>query len=217
MNNLQVEVLQADTIRSARAFIGSGPDYLVIDSTGHLTMHGYARPWRDEFGDLSRVRVQGTGVSIDDAEQVIVFASNADLSDYAPVKFQLNHDRDEASVIKFHFHWQQVSANIPNFLLQYRVQRNGYAKETNWTHLKYSSNAFTYVSGTLNQITSFPEIELPAGSGLSTIIETRLLRDTDNTSTLFVGADPQTGNISVSYLDPHLQINSLGSTDEYRK
>jgi hypothetical protein len=43
------------------------------------------------------------------------------------------------------------------------------------------------------------------------------MRDTDNDSTLFTGVDPYTGPAHALMFDVHLQIDSLGSTDEYVK
>lgn len=43
------------------------------------------------------------------------------------------------------------------------------------------------------------------------------MRDTDNDSTLFTGVDPYIGPAHALMFDVHLQIDSLGSTDEYVK
>lgn len=195
-------------------------NYTNFDSTGHQTMVGDARPWRDELNDATSIKVQGTGVSVNPTESSVDFLKTADLNDYMYCNIQMNHDRDLTSAIYPHIHWWQASANIPNWLLQYRWQINGGIKETQWSPLKYSGHAFTYVPATtLNQISKFGPINVPPGTTLSDVIQFRVLRDTGNASLLFgtPGTDPLDATVGITNFDVHLQINSLGSTNEYEK
>jgi hypothetical protein len=102
-------------------------------------------------------------------------------------------------------------------LIQYRWQKNGAAKVTSWTSVKYVSHAFTYTSGTLNQITTFGALSPPVSTGVSVVLQLRLLRDGDNDSTLFTGADPLTGNVSAMFFDTHIEVDMLGSHEQYTK
>lgn len=90
------------------------------------------------------------------------------------------------------------------FMIQYRWHENGLAKTTAWTPAKWSSISFTYSTGAILQIAEFGIINPPANSNVSPIIQFRILRDTDNDSTLFTGADPYTGSVHALMFDIHL-------------
>lgn len=202
-------------------------NYTQFDSTGHQTMVGTARPWRDALADALSLQRSGTGVTANLTEGTVDFAYNAAYhatftsADAMIINIQMNHDRDLASTIYPHIHWFQAKNYTPNLLFEYRWQINGGTKVTSWTKLKCDSLAFTYVSGTLDQISYAAGISPPVGTTLSDILQLRIYRDTGNVSTLFAGSDPYNtgGNATVSVLavDIHFQINSIGSTDEYTK
>jgi hypothetical protein len=150
-------------------------------------------------------------------EGSITFEDNALITDYVVMSQQINHDWQLGTDIRPHFHWWQVSANMPNWLLQYRWQRNGEAKTTAWTSSAFDANAFTYTAGTLTQITSFPDIVPPTGYGLSDVIQMRLIRDSTNVSGLFAGADPEAADVDAVSMDFHKQINTVGSRQPFSK
>lgn len=189
-----------------------------FDSTGHQTMAGDARPWRDELGDALSLRVQGTGVAPNVTEATIEFATNADLNDYIYKNQQLNHDRDETSTVYPHVHFFQTTSGVPNFLLDYRWQKNEQAKTTGWTRVKFNYPEATYTGGTLNQICSTVSgLIPPSGSVISDIIQFKLYRDNANASGLFDGLDPVGAAVGVLSFDTHIQLSSLGSTEQYVK
>lgn len=69
------------------------------------------------------------------------------------------------------------------------------------------------------------QLDTPAGKldydydnkAVSDFIDIEVTRDTDNTSTLFAGADPLTGNALLKAFDIHLQQDASGSMAEYEK
>ncbi len=197
---------------------GGSSNYADFDATGHLTFAGDARPWRDELGELIGKKRKGVRISEDLDEGVLLFADTCLIADdWVITNVQLNHDKDLGASIYPHLHWLQASATVPNWLLQYRWQVQGAAKTTAWTSAKYSSQAFSYSAGTLNQIAIFAAIAPPSGAGLSDIVQFRILRDTNNDSGLFAGKDSLAGNAVAMMFDVHFMISSLGSTDEYTK
>jgi hypothetical protein len=212
-------------VKGAR--VGDANNYTDWDVTGHQTMAGNARPWRDQLTDSLNLKVQGTGISTDTTESLVNFDYNAAYNatpasaDYLYCNVQLNHDRYLASSLYPHIHWLQAKNYAPNFLLEYRWQINGGAKVTSWTKLLCNTLAFVYSSGTKHQISYAAGIAAPVGSAISDIVQFRIYRDTGNVSTLFGGACPYNtgGNASAGVLafDVHFQIDSLGSTDEYTK
>ncbi len=130
---------------------------------------------------------------------------------------QLQHSYKYESDIRPHLHWLQSSANVPNWLLSYRVYENG-ATPPSWTDAAYSSHAFAYSSGTILQITHFPTIDMTGINSVSAFIDFKMYRDTTNSSTLFGGADPLEGNALAKEFDIHFQIDTpCGSATELVK
>ncbi len=224
---LQNVDLGTHSITATGGRFGTSVNYTDINSNGHQTMAGDARPWRDELGDALGLQSNGAGVSINLAESTVDLVYNATynvnpaLADFLYKNVQLNHDRDLTASIYPHIHWFQAKNYTPNLLLEYRWQKNGSAKTTAWTKLKCTDLIFPYTSGTIHQISDAAAIAVPVGTTLSDIVQFRIYRDTTNASTEFAGACPYNtgGNASVPVLsfDVHLMINSVGSDSEYIK
>ena len=196
----------------------NGFNCTTFDSSGHQTMRGDARPWRDELTDALNIKTVGTRATVNASENTVEFTNLAQIAtDYCHLNIQLNHDKDTTASIYPHIHFFQDNNAVPNFLLQYRWQVNGGAKVTSWTNLICNTLAFTYTSGTINQIAYSAAIAPPVGSDLSDIVQFRICRDTDNDSTLFAGADPYTGTVGFSAFDVHFMLSSIGSDTEYNK
>jgi hypothetical protein len=197
---------------------GNNSNQTNFSETGHQTMVGDARPWRDETGDSLSLKSTGSGVSTNATEATVDFAANANsANDYLYRNVQLNHDKDISASIYPHIHFFQANANAPNFLLYYRWQIGGTAKVTSWTALKCNTLTFTYTSGTIDQIAYSAAIAPRTGSNLSDRVQFRVCRDTGNASGLFTGADPHGGVVGVTAFDIHFMTNSLGSDTEYTK
>jgi hypothetical protein len=194
-------------------------NYADFEADGTLVFYGDSTAFRDEFGPLigQNFTSPASDIVTDAAEGTIVFKDSCALADYVSMPVQINHDAKAMSDVYPHLHWWQTSANLPNWLIQYRWQQNGAAKVTTWTSVKYVSHAFTYVSGTLNQITAFGALSPPANTGVSVVLQLRLLRDTKNASTLFTGNDPLSGNVSAMFFDTHIEVDMLGSHGQYTK
>lgn len=201
------------------AKIGTATDYSEFEDDGTYVAHGAATTFRDELNDLVKQGNNNPADKIETnfAEGTLDFKTTATIDNYVTMNIQLNHDRKLASNVCCHFHWFQASATMPNWLMQYRWQKNGSAKTTAWTSVKWSASAFTYTSGILNQITEFPDIVPPAGDGLSDILQVRFIRDTANASGLFTGADALAATASCTSFDAHIECDTLGSRQEYTK
>lgn len=202
---------------NAPAQLGGADAYLEILADGTLRLVGAATVWDDITPGIAAAKTSGPGVTLNLDEMTLDFVTTANLSDFAVIPVQLLHKVKAGSAIYPHVHWWQAQANTPNWLLQYRWQRNGGTKTTAWTNYKCNTNAFTYTSGTLNQLSYGAAIPAPADYGISDIVQLRLLRDSANTSGLFTGADPYTATVSATSFDPHVEIDSIGSASEYTK
>lgn len=208
-----------ETLRKSLKYllVGNIPNYTDINNEGHIIMHGDARTWKDQLGDVLTLKQQGVGVSTNDTESTVDFATSANLSDYLFSNVQINHDWDIGTLIKPHIHLFQTQNAMPNLLIQYRWQSTSNGKITAWTNYKCNTQAVPYTSGTISQIATGVGITPPAYVGLSDIIQFRVLRDNANTSGVFSGADPYTGVASLLSFDVHIQINTFGSNTEFVK
>lgn len=195
----------------------SGANATIVEADGTVKFIGDATVWGDLLGAITAIKVLGSGVSINDAEETIDFTTGASLSDYAWVSYQLTHAWKLGSDIYPHIHWEQTSNAVPNFLIRFRWQKGGNAKTTTWTDYVCNTPAYTYVSGTLNQICYGAAITPPAGYQLSDIIQTRIYRDNSNASTAFAGADGYTGTVSITGADIHVEKDTVDSRTQYSK
>jgi hypothetical protein len=194
-------------------------NYVEIQDDGTIRLYGEATTWYDLTTQLIGRRLESPSSKItqNNAEGSLTFANNTTLSDYVTMSPQLIHGWKIGSKPQPHFHWWQISSDVPNWMLQYRWQNNGSLKESSWTSLAYDNHAFTYVSGTLNQITGFPDITPPDEHGLSDVLQIRFLRDTGNASGLFAGADPSNTDEDAFSFDIHVEKDSLGSNEPFIK
>lgn len=219
VNNILSGVEYATNIVSGLAKFGDvvGGNYTEFESDGSMTAVGDATCYLDEFSQLIGQRLESPSSRIiqSASEGAVYFKDTTVLgTDYIGMTIQFNHDWDYSAIYP-HLHWWQASANVPNWILQYRWQVNGSAKSTSWTNVAVASHAFTYSSGTLNQISAFGSIDAPSGAGVSTMLQMRITRDTTNASGLFAGADPLTGDVYGVFFDVHKQVNRLGSRQQY--
>lgn len=200
-------------------YLGGVTNGLSITSGGVVALNGSATVFDDLTAQLIGLRLESPSSHIvtNAAEGTLEFKTSCNLTDYVIAEPQLSHKWKLGSVIYPHLHWEQTSATIPNWLIQYRWQKQGLAKTTSWTSQKYDAHVFTYTSGTLNQITSMGDITPPVGYGLSDFVDFRILRDVANTSGLFAGADGLATSVYAKGFDFHMETDSLGSNDEFTK
>ena len=206
-------------ITTPTAHFGGDANYTHFEADGTMEAVGDATCYRDELNDLIKGATNNPAskLVIDYDEGTLIYKNNATLAEWALMNIQLNHDWELGSDIEPHIHWFQASSVTPNWLIHYRWQRQINDKTTAWTPVKWDHNAVTYVSGTINQITSFGPITPPTGYGqVSDIVQIKLFRDTNNDSGLFTGTET-VGDMSAVSLDCHIRVNSLGSRSLYAK
>jgi len=134
---------------------------------------------------------------------------------------QTPHAALEGANIEPHIHWIQQGASMPNWLIAYRILKKNtdigvQSDYSNYTFMPWSSNAFTYTSGDLHQITEFGTIDM-TGTTFSDCLQIVLWRDTTNASGEFAGVDPSAISEITLEFDIHYEIDSLGSRLEYNK
>lgn len=200
--------------------VGVSPNVTQIDTTGTSRAKGIGTCWRDELNDLTVILKNNPSdkITIDAAEGTVHFKDTATPSDFALMNVQLNHDRKLGMAISPHLHWIQATSITPNWLIQYRWQGNGKTRATSWINNRWVSSVFTWTTSLtpMNQITEFSDIT-PSEDGLSDILQVRIIRDATNATSLFPGAAILTGDAIAVNFDVHIEIDMLGSAEEYLK
>lgn len=107
-----------------------------------------------------------------------------------------------------HVHFVQEVAQQPVWELQYRIVENGDNDSFKaFTPLTASTFAFTWVSGDLLQIASFPDIDISGLTSISWMMDIQLWRD-DNVVT---------GDVLGKQFDIHYQLDDWGSRQPFIK
>lgn len=170
--------------------------------------------WDDLANSLIGRRLYSNAGTVDyDYENnAIVFSQNGDITnvnDCVIWNLQKPHAAKDDSTLNMHMHYEQDSATDLEFTLRYRIQDNNSAKTTAWAEAVISTNTnnvFTYVSGTLNQICKFAEVDWSA-SNISATVQFRLTR-----------TDSAGGTVLVTFVDGHYATDQeRGSREEYVK
>ena len=210
-SNLTLSTLQVGDIDSG--------NYTEFQEDGSLVANGDATCFRDEMNELVKAAANNPGSRLvyNFPEASLVFKSNATEIDYAIMNIQINHDWKTGTNLEPHLHWWQSTVEIPNWVIQYRIQPNGSLKTTEWTPLRWTNSVFDYTGGTLNQIISFGEIVPPTDPGVSMVLQVRLLRDTTNSLGLFDTVDPVLIDVSATSFDIHIEVDMFGSRQRYIK
>lgn len=128
---------------------------------------------------------------------------------------QMRHAWFEGSHIHPHIHWYQDQVAIPNWLLQYRIYNNGETPPS-WNNLVLEDHVFTYTSGRILQISTFPIIDM-TGIRISGFAEFKLSRDTANGSGEFSGVDPVVAIAHYKEFDTHVLFDDSGSKEVFTK
>lgn len=135
----------------------------------------------------------------------LLFPQN-DATEIVYITAQMPHSWLLGSTISPHLHYVQDEAQEPVFKMDYRWYNNNGDPTVAFTTLTASTFAFTYTSGSILQIVSFPDID-GTGFTLSSILDIKIYRD-DNVVT---------GDVLAKEFDIHYQIDRPGSRQEFVK
>lgn len=201
-------------------YVGDGTNQAAIGTDGTVRLQGNATTWTDMVGNLLGQRLSSTAgkVDYDWDDNAITFNSAGSISveaDRVQWNQQIGHEFKTGEVVfKPHVHFEQAvsSGAVTAFTLtlQYRLQRNGYAKTTDWTTITCTAGTddiFDFTSesdDTYIQIAAFPEISVECD--ISDTFQFRMAR-----------TDSETGDMNVVFVDLHGEIDSFGSETEYTK
>lgn len=198
-----------------------GGNYLEIELDGTEVSKGDASTYDDlSFPAIAQnLDVSSGRIDYDYTEQTIDFRDNARYpNEVLSITYQMRHTRKNDSNLFPHIHWFQNQNAFPNLLCEYRWYNNGDLVPSSFTQVILSSadNIFPYTSGVLFQITQIAAIN-GVGKGLSSNIDIKLYRDSNNNSGLFTGPDSYSGDFKLKQLDLHFEQDMKGSRQPYVK
>jgi len=193
--------------------VGDDSNYFQVEADGTWVNKGDSTTWDDLVTSLIGLRLSSVAgkVNYNYDENAVVFqpgGSIANAVDRVIFSMQYPHASVVDGELRLHMHMEQPDATARQFTTQYRIQNNGSAKTTSWTTVIRNTTdnvAFTYVSGTLNQIIKLAEVDM-TGMGISSTIQFRLAR-----------TDSETGDILGTFVDSHVERDTHGSRQEYVK
>lgn len=214
VSNLEGIVVEGGGNEFTELHVGTAPNTLDVETDGTLTLNAGATVWTDVATSLIGRRLfsnQGT-IDYDYNENCLLLSDDGDISnrnDRVVFNLQLPHECKLDSELRLHIHWEQTSSDTKEFTVQYRVQTNGGTKNTTWTTAVSNSDSdsnFTYISGTLNQITRLAAIDL-TGAAISAVVQIRFTRSD-------VGSNDE---LKATFIDAHFEKDALGSRQEFVK
>ena len=163
--------------------------------------------WDDMKFPATRIRQGATAKpDFDTTNMGLLFPQN-DATEIAYMIGQFSHAYKLGTNIHPHIHWLQNSATFPTFKMDYRWYKNGADPTGGFTTLTFDTHIFTYSSGSIMQLSSFPDIVGSAIDTVSSIIEIRLYRDDNDLA----------GDVLLKELDLHYESDRIGSREEYTK
>jgi hypothetical protein len=193
-----------------RIQIGSGNNYTSIDSNGTITLTGEATTWTDFSVPLTRDKQgQSDKPDYDYTNLGLLFPQN-DPDEKIYLVMQMDHAKKMDSPIYLHVHYIQSEATQPTYKADCKFYNNGEAVSATWTTISTATSSkgiFTYTSGDILQIATFPAISAPTNETVSANLDLIFYRDDNDL----------TGDSLAKYLDFHYEIDSLGSDDELSK
>ena len=192
--------------------IGNVPagNYFSINEKGKVRAYGEGIQWDDLKFPATTLRQGATTKPAFDATNLGLLFPQNDATEIVYIIAQIPHEWKLESNISPHIHFVQDfdhTVTTPVFKMDYRWYKNGADPTGAFTTITASTFIFTYTSGSILQIVSFPDISATGIDTVSSILDIKLYRD-DNVVT---------GDILVKEFDIHYQIDSFGSNLEYSK
>lgn len=185
-------------------------NYYKIEPDGTIVLVGDSTTW-DDFSVALNRSMQGINQKpdYDSTNFGLLFPQN-DTAEYVSYVAQMPHRKSMDSDIRLHVHYIQDSATQPTFKAEYRWYNNGEASDGSFTTISTadgSKGVYSYTSGSILQIASFPVISPPANETVSSNIDIKLYRDDNDV----------TGDVLTKFIDFHYEINMFGSREEFTK
>lgn len=166
--------------------------------------------WDDLRFPASAVNPPGSTADPDLDTSTGLYRFDAAGTELVCFQVQMPHAWKEGTSIIPHVHWLQTHSGNAYWRLEYRIVAPNGAWPSAWTVLNAWTPVFTYQDGTLHQITSLGSIDM-TGRPISTMLVCKLSRVGS------VAEDTHVGDVSLLEVDFHYQLDSRGSSAEFRK
>lgn len=188
------------------AKFGTETNYIELETDGTLRKYGNATEYDDIVFEMTPARLGALSKPDWDTTNLGFLFPQNDTTEYVDIIVQLSHRWKEGSTIYPHVHVRQAANTQAVFKMDYRWYNLGQAIPEATQTYTMNQYAVTYSSGTISQIVKGAGIS-GTGKTISSLLKLRLYRD-DNA---------YTGDILVDQFDVHIEIDGLGSRQEYSK
>ena len=177
------------------------------DLNNGVWMYGDHTCWDDKSVPLTQGKQGNTSKPDFDYTNIGYLFPQNDATEILYMVLQMPHSWLEGSDINPHIHWQQSADQQVTWKIDYKWFNPNAAVPAGYTTHTMATNAFTYTSGDLHQITEGTAFISGSGQTLSSLLLIKLYRDDDVYS----------GDALAFDFDVHYQINSMGSRLEFNK
>lgn len=184
----------------------SAGNYIQIDNTGFVQLHGQAKAWVDYNVPLTLGKPTAGGKPDYDYTNMGYLLPQNDKTEVLHVRVQLPHAWDGSDIFP-HIHWQQTRNQVPVFKVDYIWYNNGDPVPDTWNTYAMEQAIFAYSSGTISQLNYNPIGISASGKSISSILKFKLYRE-DNV---------YAGDVLADDFDIHLRIDAGGSRLQYEK
>jgi hypothetical protein len=188
--------------------VGDANNNVSFESDGTMVFNGNGTVWDDLRFPATQIKFNPVTVKpdFDYTELGYLFPQN-DATEQLFVIAQFPHSRKNGSDIYPHIHYVQDESDEPVWKIDYRWYKNGGDPTGAFITSIANTFQFTYTSGSIKQIVSFPAIDGSSIDTVSSILDVIIYRD-DNIVT---------GDILFKEFDIHYEIDTLGSRTELTK
>ncbi|MHA2246912.1 MAG: hypothetical protein ACXADY_18350 [Candidatus Hodarchaeales archaeon] len=191
--------------------IGEGDNYTQFGSSGTMEFVGTATMFDDMEASLTPDK-QGSNSKPDyDFTNLGLLFPQNDTDEKVHLIIQFRHKKKLDTPVYPHIHYIQGQTGTPVFEYAYRWYSNGQHMPSVWqtgTTVDGNRGIFTWTSGSMLQIASFPAVTPPMeDEGVSSNFEMILWRNDNEIS----------GDVLAKYIDVHYEIDTVGSDGQYTK
>ena len=198
---------------SGSTYIGSGDkvNSMQVSGDGTVRLLGEAADWDDYEFPISNLRINPVTSRPDFDFDEVEYLFDDNSTETVVGNGHLPHRWLIGSDLKPHIHWAQESSGEVTWQLEYKLWNNGDSEPSGFTTLQSNGPVFSYVSGSISQITALPSIDASLIDDVSPNLKVRVSRLGAS------GTDTYVGDARFWKFDIHYQVDSFGSREEYLK
>lgn len=187
-------------------------NYFTIEEDGTIQCIGTTNDtWDDfDFGVANlRINPATSKPDFDQDEAEYLFSANSTETVIGD-KVTKHSYKINALAWKPHVHWVQENSGNVLWQLEYKIWPAN-ELEPSWVTLQTIDKEFSYTSGSLHQISSFPDIDMSSYSSIAMHVKVRISRIGGD------GSDTYTGDTRFLGFDFHVPVDMFGSREVFVK